>query len=59
MNGIALRGMVICALLLAAFGTLTPQQTGQTQRIPQFENDDVKVWKSIVQPNAPLALHRH
>ena len=30
-----------------------------TQRIPQFENEDVKVWKSIVLPNSPLTLHRH
>ena len=34
------------------------QQTG-TQRIVQFENDDVKVWKSIVVANAPLTMHRH
>jgi hypothetical protein len=34
-------------------------QPGPTQRIPQFENDQVKVWKSIVMPNAPLPLHRH
>jgi beta-alanine degradation protein BauB len=31
----------------------------QTQRFPQFENEDVKVWKSIILPNAPLPLHRH
>ena len=31
----------------------------QTERIPQFENDEVKVWKSIIAPNSPLALHRH
>jgi len=30
-----------------------------TQRIVQFENDDVKVWKSVVVPNAPLNMHRH
>ena len=34
------------------------QQAG-TQRIVQFENDDVKVWKSIVVPHAPLTMHRH
>ncbi len=34
-------------------------QPGPTKRIPQFENDQVKVWKSVVMPNAPLALHRH
>lgn len=26
---------------------------------PFFENDDVKVWKSVIYPNAPLAMHRH
>jgi hypothetical protein len=29
------------------------------QRIPQLENDDVKVWKSVIVPNAPLTMHRH
>ena len=48
--------------LLAMFGTMSvlrPQQAGQTQRILQFENEDVKVWKSVVMPNAPLTMHRH
>jgi quercetin dioxygenase-like cupin family protein len=31
----------------------------ETERIPQFENDEVKVWKSIVAPNSPLPLHWH
>jgi hypothetical protein len=53
------RGTILAAILLTAFSTLTPQQASQTQRIPQFENDEVKVWKSIVLPNAPLAMHRH
>jgi beta-alanine degradation protein BauB len=29
------------------------------QRIPQFENEDVSVWKSIVPPNGPLEMHTH
>ena len=33
--------------------------TATTQRIPQFENESVKVWKSVIVPNAPLTLHRH
>jgi quercetin dioxygenase-like cupin family protein len=33
-------------------------QTG-TRRIPQFENDRVRVWKSIIEPKQPLTLHRH
>jgi quercetin dioxygenase-like cupin family protein len=35
------------------------QQASQTRREPQFENDDVRVWKSIIMPHQPLALHRH
>jgi hypothetical protein len=35
------------------------QQASQTRREPQFENSDVSVWKSIILPNQPLALHRH
>ncbi len=47
------------AILLLAGGGAAPQQTAVTQRIPQFENDEVKVWRSVVLPNAPLAMHRH
>jgi quercetin dioxygenase-like cupin family protein len=31
----------------------------KTAREPQFENSEVKVWKSVVLPNDPLPLHRH
>ena len=30
-----------------------------TRRIPQFENEYVEVWKSIIVPNQPLTMHRH
>jgi len=43
--------------LLAAF-TLDSQQSG-TNRIPQFENADVAVWKTTIMPNAPLQMHTH
>jgi hypothetical protein len=39
--------------------TLTPQQTPGTERITQFENADVAVWKTTVIPNAPLTMHTH
>src|ERR1035438_10223260 len=29
------------------------------QRNPQFENEDVAVWKTTVMPNAPLTMHTH
>lgn len=41
-------------------GTIRSQEAGiQTRRISQFENEDVKVWKAVVMPNAPLTMHRH
>jgi len=50
-------------LLLAASACITGFTVAQTMsatgREPQFENTDVKVWKSIVLPNDPLPLHRH
>jgi len=47
-------------VMLGAGVVLVAQQAvTKTQRVPQFENDDVKVWKSVVLPNAPLTMHRH
>jgi hypothetical protein len=34
-------------------------QASMTRREPQFDNEQVQVWKSIIMPNQPLALHRH
>ena len=55
---------MLSATLLAALAGLnafgqTPGQPAATVRIPQFENEHVKVWKSVVVPNGPLTLHRH
>ncbi len=53
-------GAVLVALPLVIFGVMHSQLGApQTQRLPQFQNDDVKVWKSVVLPNARLAMHRH
>jgi len=55
-----IRAAIFLALPLAVFGIMHSQQTTpQTQRFPQFENESVKVWKSVVLPNAPLAMHHH
>ena len=27
--------------------------------MPQFENESVRVWKSVIVPGQPLSLHRH
>jgi hypothetical protein len=42
-----------------AAGIAVGQQAGASRREPQFENSEVMVWKSIVAPKQPLALHRH
>jgi hypothetical protein len=47
---------VAAALLLAS---AAPQEKGGTARVAEFENEDVRVWKAIVTPNAPLTMHRH
>jgi beta-alanine degradation protein BauB len=54
-----LRTVLAAAIVLTPLRTLTSQQPGDTQRTPQFENDDVKVWKTVVMPNAPLTMHTH
>jgi quercetin dioxygenase-like cupin family protein len=48
----------LCVTLFAV-ATLSGTPTAETHRIPQFENDHVKVWKSVISPNQPLPAHRH
>jgi quercetin dioxygenase-like cupin family protein len=52
---------ILAAVFSLGFGTsLTISQVAaKTERFPQFENDEVKVWKTVVQPHEPLPLHRH
>ena len=51
-----------CSLsFLAGAGVMWAQQQAPaaTRREPQFENQHMRVWKSIIMPKQPLALHRH
>lgn len=34
-------------------------QNRDTHRIFQFENEYVKVWKTVIMPHQPLKMHRH
>ncbi len=45
-------------ILLVAAVSMTSQEP-KTKRVPQFDNEQVKVWRSIVYPNEPLTMHRH
>jgi quercetin dioxygenase-like cupin family protein len=49
----------VCAACFGAGALWAQQSQSGTRREPQFENAHVKVWKSIIMPNQPLALHRH
>ncbi|MSO36219.1 MAG: hypothetical protein EXQ50_06335 [Acidobacteria bacterium] len=51
-------GVTVIGAVFAA-GVAVGQQTSASRREPQFENSEVRVWKSIIMPNQPLALHRH
>ena len=51
--------LLIAATALASVAATLAVQTQQSRREPQFENEHVKVWKSIILPNQPLTLHRH
>ena len=50
---------VSTAVFLGSAVVLTVSAQNVTHRIPMFENEVVKVWKTIIVPNSPLSLHRH
>ncbi len=54
-------GIAVVLACMTQLGAQTPQPAAQTgtRRIPQFENDQVRVWKSIIEPKQPLTQHRH
>ncbi|HEY4132815.1 MAG TPA: hypothetical protein VGM50_19535 [Gemmatimonadaceae bacterium] len=47
------------ASFAAGAGVMFAQQQQASHREPQFENSEMKSWKSVVMPNQPLTLHRH
>ena len=54
------RALALAAFSLALFAAVRAQTTAtQTHREDQFQNDDVKVWRTTVLPNQPLAMHHH
>ena len=53
------RAMAVTALALALFAAIRSQTQIQTQRTQLIQNEEVKVWRSLVLPNSPLAMHRH
>ena len=55
-NVFILYAMTMSVLMTSCTSTI-PDET--TRRVPQFENEEVEVWKSIIYPSQPLSMHRH
>lgn len=49
-------GLILTSRILIASESV---ESKQTYRELQFENDFVKVWKTVIIPHQPLRLHRH
>ena len=59
---ISCRTLFLSTLLTTAITTtllVSQTEKAQTFRTPQFDNASVKVWKTLILPHQPLALHRH
>ena len=50
---------ILIALIAFGAGYAVAQVAMKTGRTPQFENAEVKVWRSVIAPNSPLPFHRH
>ena len=55
------RKIVLFVALATSLGGFAHTQApaATTRRFPQFENESVRVWKSVIAPHQPLSLHRH
>lgn len=51
--------LLAAACLIVQTPGIAQSRSPQIQRIPQFENDRVTVWKSVLPPGAESTLHRH
>ncbi len=49
----------MAALSLSLVACVEAADEVVTGRTPQFENEHVEVWKSVIVPNQPLSMHRH
>lgn len=55
-----LRSILFCTICICCHlcGDEAPQNV-VTHRVFQFENEYVRVWKTVIMPNQPLKMHRH
>ena len=59
MKRLRLAAIIGTSFLLGAASVWAQQQQSGTRREPQFENEHLKTWKSIIMPKQPLTQHRH
>lgn len=52
---ISLYALIALPLLQAE----TKSENNTTHKVFQFENEHVRVWKTIIMPHQPLKMHRH
>jgi hypothetical protein len=50
--------LIAGCMLMIAHSTWAQTPTA-SYRVPMFENDEVKVWKTVIVPKSPLSMHRH
>lgn len=52
--------LVLLVTVVSSFSRTTVQMPrAQMQRVPQFDNDRVVSWKSIIPPHTESTMHRH
>jgi quercetin dioxygenase-like cupin family protein len=52
--------VIPCLAFAAHLGAAQPAPSpSATRRVPQLENESVRVWKSTIAPRQPLTMHRH
>jgi beta-alanine degradation protein BauB len=56
---IGLGAVVLSGLTVLHSRTGAREAAPQTARVPQFDNQSVKVWKTTVAPHQATELHRH
>ena len=52
-------GLAVVLALALGGSARTETPSSVTRRVPQFDNESVRVWKSVIVPGQPLSLHRH
>lgn len=53
------QGCLLIGFLSSPLIASEPLESKGTHRVFQFENEHVRVWKTVIMPDQPLKMHRH